>query len=629
METVTSRIVLQAQFVMSEISEMKGPSRMAQSAASTKTQALESPLRAALGACRKHFGNAALFSALLNLLMLAPTLYMLQVYDRVVPTRGVVTLIFLTGVFTLATLTLATLELARSRLLIRAGVRLDQILAPRVLKVLLARQVGPAERSSAVLREFDTLRQALSGPAVMALFDAPWTPLYIILCFVISPALGGLALFGSISLVALSWISESATRDAVKRSNEQAAISYASIDQSVAGAPVIQALGMDKAMVARHLAERSTSNQLAVDANFSGSTYIALTKFVRLMLQSLALGLGAWLAVEQKISAGGIFAASLMVGRALAPIETLVQTWRTLLQARMSYRSLDSLLSDEVSAQRPTALPRFKGELALEGVQVATPQRDRLILADISFSLAPGEALGIVGPSGAGKSTLIRAIAGAVPVFGGAIRFDGANAQDWDSSQLAAQIGYAPQEPTLFRGTVKENIARFRNHLEGDSAALDQAVVKAAEACGAHQMILRLPKAYDTELGWNGAGLSAGQAQRISLARALFGEPLLLILDEPNAHLDGLGESDLLHAIDATTARGATVIIAAHRTAVLRNVDKLLVVHSGRMAMFGPRQDVTMALNANAVVSPAVAAETGQKAPSEAPFHGTPRMNAA
>ena len=564
-----------------------------------------SPIRQALKACKRHLVHAALFSALLNIVMLAPTLYMLQVYDRVVPTRGVGTLVFLTGVFTLSMLTLAVLDFARSRLLVRAGMRLDAQLAPRILKSLLNRLAGQGPRNSSVLREFDTLRQALSGPAILAVFDAPWTPIYILICFAIHPALGGLALSGSVMLLGLSWLSEAGTKAAVTRSIEQAQISYISVDQSVAAAPVIQALGMGPALAARHMGERERASQAAGEANFSASGYLALTKFVRMMLQSLALGLGAWLAIEQKISAGGIFAASLLVGRSLAPIEMIVQTWRSLLQSQIAYRNLSALLAVDVDAKPATNLPDFTGGLGLERVQVVSPSRDRLILADISFSLEAGESLGVIGPSGAGKSTLARVIAGALAADGGSVRFDGADVKDWDAQALTSRIGYAPQEPTLFRGTIKENIARFRTELDGDTAAIDAAVIKAATSVGAHQMILRLPHGYDTELGWNGSGLSAGQAQRIALARALFGDPALIILDEPNAHLDVDAENDLTGALDEARARGATVIVAAHRTGVLRGMDKLLVMGSGRIAMFGPREDVALALSAAQTRRPA------------------------
>ena len=545
-------------------------------------------------ACRRHFLNAALFSALLNLTMLAPTLYMLQVYDRVVPTRGFGTLLWLTGIFTFSILTLSALDFVRSRLLIRAASRLDRLLGPRLLRLLLSHR-GSA-RNSAALREFDALRQTVSGPAVIAIFDAPWTPIYVAICFLIHPALGVLSLLGALLLAGMAWLSEAATRNQIAKSIELSTKSYVAIDQSMAAAPVLHALGMAPALLARRLAERTQASFASADANFTASTYTAISKFVRVMLQSLALGVGAWLAIDQKISAGGIFAASLLVGRALSPIEMLVQTWRSLLQGRLAYRKLDGLLREEQKEGPITILPQFAGALILERVQLLTPERDRLLLGDITFELKAGEALGVIGASGAGKSTLVRIIAGAQSPDAGMVRFDGADRKDWNHEHLSARIGYAPQDPCLFAGTVKENIARFATELAGDDREIDEAVVKAALTVGAHQMILNLPKGYDTELAWGGGGLSAGQAQRISLARAFYGDPALILLDEPNAHLDGDSESALIRGLSAAKARGATIIIAAHRSAVLRDVDKLLVLADGRIALSGPREDVATTL---------------------------------
>jgi ATP-binding cassette subfamily C protein len=555
------------------------------------------PLREAFRACRRHFVWAAVFSALLNVLYLAPTIYMLQVYDRVVPTRGQTTLLFLTLVFTFAVGTLSLLDFVRSRLLVRASSRLDRRLAPQVIGALMSQAGLGGLRSSTALREFDVLRSTLTGVGVLSLFDAPWTPIYIIICFVIHPALGILAMVGSAVLVGLAYLNEKATKPALQKANEASAKLYASVDASANAGGVLRALGMRRAMVNRHLEERQASIDLTAQASFSGGAYMTLTKFFRLLLQSTALGLGAWLAINQKISPGSIFAASLLVSRALAPIEQMMGGWKNMVQARGAFKTLQDLFAKSDHTRTPTLLPAMRGAVQLERVSALTPQRDRLVLNDISFRLRPGESLGVIGPSGAGKSTLLRVMAGALKPVQGAIRFDGADAKDWNEEQLASHIGYVPQDPTLFKGTVKENIARFRSHTDGDQAAIDAEVVRAAQACGAHDFILRLPQGYDTELSWGGAGLSAGQAQRIALARAFFGGPSVVILDEPNAHLDADGEADLVEAIARLKQQDVTVIIVAHRTGVLAGVDTLMVLRDGRLELMGPREDVAKRLS--------------------------------
>ncbi len=549
-----------------------------------------SPLQIAVRACRTHFMSAAIFSALLNILYLAPTIYMLQVYDRVVPTRGVFTLLFMTLIFAFAVATLSGLDFVRSRLLVRASLRLDRLLAPPILKALIGRI--DSTRSSQALREFDTLRGTLTGAGVLALFDAPWSPIYIIVCFMIHPALGGLALFGSLALLAIAFLNERAIKAPLQQATEASSKSYQSLDQSTSAGGVVRALGMGDALVVRHMRDRQYASHLSAEANYASGGFLVATKFTRLLLQSVALGLGAFLAIEQKISPGAIFAASLLVTRAMAPVEQAVGAWRNVVQARAAWKSVHDLLAGAPMEDNRTLLPPPTGHLALENVSVLNPKRDRILVRDVTFSLQPGEVLGVVGPSGAGKSTLVRAIVGAIPVANGAVRFDGADASDWNTDQLARYVGYAPQEPTLFAGTVKDNIARFQTHLVDDKSALDDAVIRAAIVCGAHEFILRLPDAYDTQIGFGGLGLSAGQAQRIALARAMFGGPRFVVMDEPNAHLDAMGEADLIEAITNLKAEGVTLIIVAHRTGVISAADKMMVMREGRIEAFGPRDEL-------------------------------------
>jgi ATP-binding cassette subfamily C protein len=553
---------------------------------------------AAFRACRSHFLWAAVFSALLNLLYLAPTLYMLQVYDRVVPARGGLTLLFLTVVLAFALGTLSALDAVRSRLFTRASMRLDRQLAGVILDATLAqpRQGGEVITRQA-MRDFDTLRATLTGGALMSLFDAPWIPIYLLVCFLLNPLLGLVVLVGGCLLLAVTWRNERATKGRLQRATEAANYAYVSQEQSAGGADVVRALGMRRAMVARHLAERSAAARLQAEASFTTGGYMAVTRFVRLFLQSLALGVGAWLAIEGKLSAGSIFAASFLVARALAPLEAMLGAWKSFGQARVSWRSLDTLLQ-RPPATNLTVLPQPEGTLEIERLVVMKPRGEGAILQGLGFRLAAGEVVAVIGPSGAGKSTLLRTIAGAGGPYAGAIRFDGAEMKDYDLERLAQRLGYLPQDTGLFSGTVKENIARFAPYLGEDPAEVDEKVIASAKMCGVHDMILRLQDGYDTMLGLGGKGLSAGQAQGVALARALYGEPRLLLLDEPNAHLDSEGEARLLETLRQQKAQGVSALIVAHRTGILAAVDRLMVMREGRIELYGPRDEVLARLSA-------------------------------
>ena len=552
---------------------------------------------AAFRTCRDHFVWAAVFSALLNLLYLAPTLYMLQVYDRVVPARGGMTLLFLTVVLAFALGTLSALDAVRSRLFTRASMRLDRQLAGVILDATLSqpRQGGEVVTRQA-MRDFDTLRATLTGGALMSLFDAPWIPIYLLVCFLLNPLLGLMVLCGGALLLAITWRNERATRQRLQRATEAANYAYVSQEQSAGGADVVRALGMRRAMVARHLAERTAAATLQAEASFATGGYMAVTRFVRLFLQSLALGVGAWLAIEGKLSAGSIFAASFLVARALSPLEGMLGAWKGFGQARVAWRSLDTLL------QRPavtslTVLPQPEGALEVERLVVMKPRGEGAILQSLGFRLAAGEVVAVIGPSGAGKSTLLRTIAGAGGLYSGAIRFDGAEMKDYDLERLAQRLGYLPQDTGLFSGTVKENIARFATYLGEDPAEVDEKVIASAKTCGVHDMILRLQDGYDTMLGLGGKGLSAGQAQGVALARALYGNPRLLLLDEPNAHLDSEGELKLLETLRQQKAQGVSALIVAHRTGILAAVDRLMVMREGRIELYGPRDEVLARLS--------------------------------
>lgn len=559
-------------------------------------------LRGALRECRSHLIGVGVFSGFLNLLFIVPMLYMLQVYDRVVPTRGAGTLLVITLVLLFGLATLALLDWTRSRLLVRASLRLERRLAGPLLDATLTSTERPMDAvARQPMRDFDTLRQAIAGPGLLALCDAPWAPIYVIISAIIHPYLGLLVLLGAIVLGLITWFNERATSARLKSANEAASRAYASQEQVLTSAENVRALGMRSAMVSRSLHERSTMLGLQTRASFAGGGFLAGSKFVRLTLQSLALGLGAYLAINNKISVGGIFAASFLAGRALQPVEQLLTTWPTLVRAQNAWQNLSNLLDSVAPSVAVTMLPEPRGHVQVEHVTVGRTL-DTRILANINVTIEPGEVVTVVGPSGAGKSTLMRVIAGALRPDAGTVRIDGARLVDWESDRLGRYIGYLPQSVSLFAGSVKENIARF--DVSDDPAVIDEQVVAAAQAAHAHELILRLPQGYDTMLGWAGQGLSAGQAQRIGLARALFRAPPVLLLDEPNAHLDAEGEAQLLKTIAAAKDRGAAVVLVAHRMSVLAVSDKILVLREGQVEAYGPRDDVIASMQKGASQTP-------------------------
>ena len=556
------------------------------------TEGPDSPrgLYGTLSKCRPHFLGFGIFSGLLNLLFIVPMLYMLQVYDRVIPTRGGGTLLVLTAVLLGGLAALATIDLIRSRLLVRASLRLERELAGPLLRATLAKTDGTLDAiARQPMRDFDTLRQTLTGPTLLALCDAPWAPIYIIIAAVIHPLLALLVLVGGAALCAMAWLNERSTGSALRGATEAAHRAYASQEQVVAGAENVRALGMCNAMVRRQVRERASMLAVQTRVSFLSGGYLAGSKFLRLTLQSLALGLGAWLAINNKISAGAIFAASFLAGRALQPIEQLLTAWPSLARATTAYRKLSVLLDSATPSGAPTALPDPTGRVHVEQVTVGRSAATR-ILTNVNIILEPGEVVTVVGPSGAGKSTLMRIIAGGLVPDGGLVRIDGAKLSDWDTDRIGAFIGYLPQSISLFAGTVKENIARFAS--DCDPMIIDRQVVAAARGAMAHDMILRLPNGYDTMLGWEGEGLSAGQSQKIGLARALFRDPPVLLFDEPNAHLDAEGDAQLLRTIAAAKARGASTVIIAHRLSVLSVSDKILVLRDGRVEAFAARDEV-------------------------------------
>ena len=553
------------------------------------------PLKKAFAENRSLLVSAAVFSALLNLLYLAPTLYMMQIYDRVMPTGSRTTLVLLSLATASALASLSLLDWVRSRLLVHVSTRLDARLAGPVLQALLRRpSLSRAERSAA-MRDFDAFRQSLAGPALLAAFDAPWTPIYLLVGFIVHPLLGVVGVVSAAILMVLAWLNERATSQPIERANKVAGLAYAEEDYAARSADTVRALGMRTALTVRQLEQRREVIALQNQASFAAGRYLHLIKAIRLGLQSLALGLGAWLAIERQISPGAVFAASFLLARMLAPIEQVVGAWKSIVLNRNAYRNLKVLLDDS-DARLHTRLPDPRGEISVQGVAVPGAGHERAILQDISFTLAPGELVGLIGPSGAGKTTLARVLAGALAPVRGTVRIDGAAYSDWDPERLGRHIGYLPQDFVLFAGTVKDNISRFRGALNEPGADIDAMTVKAAQVVGVHEMILRLPEGYDTPLGLGGVGLSAGQTQRIALARAVFGSPRLLVLDEPNAHLDADGEILLDQTLLRLREEGCAIVVVVHRSNLLRTANRILMLRDGRLETYSGLDDLARAM---------------------------------
>ncbi len=551
-------------------------------------------LTAALADCRQHFIAAAVFSLLINVLYLAPTLYMLQVYDRVVPTGGRTTLLFITVALALALLTLSMLDMIRNRLLVRASQRIDALIAPRILRQMMAADSGNAAQG---MRDFDNVRAAMASPAIAAIFDVPWTPVFLLVAFMLHFWIGILAVVAAILLVSLAWANQRATQKRMEVATSAMASAHNSQQAAAVHGSTVKGLGMTGAMVDRQLGHRRLALANMISAQFAGSRLTATSRFFRLFVQSSALGLGALLALAGDISAGAIIASSVLLSRALQPIESIIGAWSSLAAARAAARRLARAFENAEGERIYTTLPAPNGLLEVEEIGLRGSD-GRAILVGVSFRAEPGRVLGIIGPSGSGKTTLGKILVGALQPTVGTVRIDGARITDWEQDELGKYLGYMPQESSLFEGTIKENISRFQRARSTDEAKeIDEAVVRAAKEAGVHELILQMPQGYDSPLGLMGSGLSAGQSQRVALARALYGDPRLLLLDEPNAFLDQSGEAALINAIANARARGATVIVIAHRSGILSASDRLLVMDTGRPKMIGPTADVVARLS--------------------------------
>jgi PrtD family type I secretion system ABC transporter len=546
----------------------------------------------------------AAFSAFINLLMLVSPLYMMQVYDRVLHSKSEATLLMLTLITVGLLGVMAVLEVIRSRILVRVGGRMDQLLSERVLSAQFQASLhrigaNPGQAS----RDFDTVRQFLTGAGIFAFFDAPWTPLILALMFMFHPVLGLIALVGGILLFGLALINEAVTKKPLEEANKNAVVAAGAIDSSMRNAEVLEAMGMFGNFRDRWAGRREEILRLQAIASDRAGVIMGLTKFIRLLLQTAILGGGAYLAIHEQISPGLIIAGSIMMGRALAPVEQAIGTWKQFVGARIAHRRLNELLSRVPKHQERVALPRPTGDLKVESVVVVPPGSSAPTLSRVSFDLPAGQVLGVIGPSGAGKSTLARLLVGAWRPYAGTVRIDGADLHNWDPEARGDFMGYLPQDVELFDGSVAENIARFG---EMDS----EAIVTAAKRAGVHDMILHLPQGYDTPIGTGGCALSGGQRQRIGLARAVYGGPCLVILDEPNSNLDDEGEAALVYAITELKRSGTTVVIISHRPSILGVTDQILVLAEGTVRMFGNRAEV-LARFTRPVVATAPAAQPG------------------
>ncbi|MBP1806070.1 type I secretion system permease/ATPase [Rubellimicrobium aerolatum] len=552
-------------------------------------------LRAARAESRWLFWSVAIFSFFVNMLMLTSPFYMLNVYDRVLGSRSVATLIALSALMAFLYACMGVLDYVRGRVMGRIGARFQARLDRRVFSAALrAPQLGRAPREAqSGLRDLEGVQKAITSPATMAMFDLPFAPMFFAGIFVFHPWLGWLGVGGAVVLVALALANQAMTRrplEVAARTTMAAETMGAQVRQE---SETIQSLGMRDAAFTRWQAARTRSLETSIAAQDAGGGISASIRSVRMLLQSAMLGLGAYLVLQGLATGGVMIASSILLGRALAPVEMIVGQWAMIQRGREGWRNLSVLLGEIPEDSTRTALPRPKGRLELEQVTVVPPGEQQATLRMVSFKVEPGQAVGVIGTSGSGKSTLARAITGSWRIAAGKIRLDGAALDQYDPDVLGRYVGYLPQRVALFDGTIKENIARLSPQAD------DAEVVRAAKAAAAHEMILKLPDGYDTRVTANGGRLSGGQIQRIGLARALYGDPVVVVLDEPNSNLDNDGSLALNAAIKSLKERGAAVLIMAHRPAAIQECDMLLMIENGARRAFGPKEEVLRDMVAN------------------------------
>lgn len=545
-------------------------------------------LAQALRRCRFAFIGVGLFSCLINILMLTGPLFMLQVYDRVLPSHSIPTLVGL-AVLTAALFAFqGVLDAIRGRVLLRIGGSINDDLSGRVYDLVLRLPLKMRGDGSGLqpIRDLDQIRNFLSSAGPAALFDLPWIPLYVTICYLFHPLLGIAAASGALILIVLTLVTEFVTRKPAKAAVGFAATRHTLLEASRRNAEVVHALGMSGVMSARYgfVSDQYLRSQRR--ASDSVGMLTALSRVMRMTLQSAVLGIGAYLVINQEASAGVIIASAILTSRALAPVELAIGNWKGFVAARHARQRLSELLVSLPECKQPLPLPIPRASLSVQNVSGAPPGEQRIVVQDVSFALKGGDGLGIIGPSASGKTSLARLIVGVWQPVRGKVRLDGAALDQWSPAALGRHVGYLPQDIQLFDGTVAENISRFET-----SPAAD-AIIAAATSADVHDLIINLPEGYETRIGDTGAALSAGQRQRIALARALYRDPFLIVLDEPNSNLDSEGDEALTKAIAGVRARGGIIVVIAHRPSALASVDRVLMLNQGRQQAFGPRDEV-------------------------------------
>ena len=545
------------------------------------------PLNHAVSAARSALIPAGIFSLFINMLALVSPLYMLQVYDRVLSSRNLMTLLFLTIIAVFLYLVYGSLEGLRSRVLVRGGARFENVLRTPLFETtfaaMLGRKSGTVEAQP--FRDADMVREFVTGSAMLAFFDLPWVPLFIAASFLLHPIFGWLAIGSGILTLIFTIINEYSTTKLLHRATQASISAHADVSATLRNSEVMRAMGMTPGLKDRWAERRDEQIVWQAVASDRGSALMAGLKSFRQIVQVLILGVGGYLVLEGELSAGGIVAASIIVGRALAPIELAVSQWKVFQGARGAWGRLQDLFRQIPQNQLRMPLPAPKGDIRVEQIVAAAPGERTPILRGVSFQIEKGDALAVIGPSAAGKSSLIRVLLGVWPAHAGTVRFDGFEVNHWNPNDLGPHIGYLPQDVELFAGTVAQNIARFREAEHGD-------VISAAELAGVHEMVQHMPNGYDTQIGEGGHALSGGQRQRVGLARALFGKPAIVVLDEPNANLDSTGESALVAAIRYLKQAGSTVIFVTHKTNMLTLADKVLLMEQGAVRLYGERDEV-------------------------------------
>ena len=569
----------------------------------------ENSLQAALKACKSSFISVGFFSLFINALMLVPTFYMLQVYGRVVTSGSISTLVMLTIIMTVLMVTMGALELVRSRIMVRVSSKLDILLSRDLYRASFKRALdsGGMDSSAQALNDLTGLRQFMTGNGLFAFFDAPWLPIYIAVMFMFHPWYGWMAIVCAIILVIFAILNEKMTGSTLAAANKENIAASLYTNKNLRNAEVIESMGMLNTLIDRWAQRQKKVLTLQSIASDKGGLMSNISKTFRMLVQSLILGLGAYLAVNHEINGGLVIAGTVLLGRALAPLDLIIGSWKGFISARSQYARLNEILDKQQSEPERMSLPAPEGHVLVENLIVSAPGGKTPIIKGISFSVPAGQVVGIIGPSASGKSTLARALMGIWAPQHGVVRLDGADIANWDKDELGPHVGYLPQDIELFEGSISENIARF-------STVDPESVIRAARVAGVHEMILLLPEGYDTVIGSDGVNLSGGQRQRIGLARAIYGAPRLIILDEPNSNLDETGEQALAQAIMHMKASGSTIFVITHRTTILSQLDRLIVMSAGGISMYGPREQVMAELNAQHLAAQQKAAQVASGA---------------